>query len=884
MTEALSFPDFDQLTQDASQQGLKKSLSAFLNNATLQLDNAFRNGTPIRKLIQARAKIIDQLLTVAWQQLGFDEEISLIAVGGYGRGELHPQSDIDLLLLLSDANAEKYQTQISELLTLLWDLKLNVGHSVRTPQQCAEIAAHDITVVTSLMECRTLCGNEDLRAQMLELIAPENIWNAADFFIAKRDEQSARHKRHGINEYDLEPNIKESPGGLRDIHTIIWVAKRYFRADSVAELRHKALFSDQEYRDLRKGEELLWRVRYGAHLLAGRPQEKLQFDHQRELAELFGYEDNDERLAVEQFMQHYYRTVMQLRLINEVLMRHLEETILGGTSKEPITPINKQLQCRGRYLEVTHKRVFLENPSTLLEIFLEYGKNADVEGIRASTIRLIHSQCDLIDENFRADPNNRSLFMQIFQLTYRLSTTLQRMTRYGVLGKYLPEFDKIIGQMQHDLFHIYPVDVHTLQVLKNIRRLGRTNGQKEFPMPASVFQKMERKELVLIAALYHDIAKGRGGCHSTLGAVDIRNFAEHHGFTKREVNLLAWLVQNHLLMSQTSQKQDLTDPEVINKFAVKVQDMQHLDMLYVLTVADINATNPSLWNSWKASLMNQLYLEASKAFARGLENPADRKQRIKETREEALDILAARGFTPKEVFALWSNLGDDYFLRESAIDIAWHTEAIDEYNSDQPLILIRSNESNAAEGVTQIFIRTLDRDHTFAAIAAALDQVHLSIHDARLYTSAGGYTLDTFYVLDHNDQPIGHDEARFRLIRETINKELDLRDNYSDIVQRRTPRQLKHFPIATSTRLSHNLERGHSILEVTTADRAGLLASIGRIFVEFGIRVQNARIATLGERVEDIFFITDQSGSPLINEELAESLQQQIRQRIDQHI
>ena len=840
----------------------------------------FREGADIRTLVSERAQLFDQLLALAWQQFGFDDDISLIAIGGYGRGELHPQSDIDLLFLHGRKKDTHYRESIGQFLQLLWDLKLNVGHSVRTLAQCVKHAKEDITVATSLMETRTIAGDESWRQQLQDQMAPGKLWPAADFFIAKREEQVARHQRHGINEYDLEPNVKKSPGGLRDIQTIMWVAKRYYKVESREELRSRALFSDNEYRALLEGEELLWRVRFALHNITGRPQEVLHFDLQRQIAELFGYEDN-ERLAVEQFMQHYYRTVMQLRLINEVVMRHLQETIVSSKQKA-IVAINEHFQMRGKLLEVTHKKVFSEYPSGLLEIFVHLAKD-EAEGIRPSTIRQIQAHCHLIDEDFRNREQNQQLFLELFRQPHRLSTTLQHMTRYGVLGKYLPEFGKIVGQMQHDLFHIYPVDVHTLQVVKNIRRLDRTNASELFPVAAELYQKMEQKELLLITALYHDIGKGRGGNHSLLGAVDMREFAVRHQLPESDGDMMVWLVENHLMMSRTSQKEDISDPEVINKFASKVKNQRYLDMLYVLTVADVNATNPDLWNSWKASLMNQLYSEASNALARGSDDALDQQERVAENRRLALEKLQGKVST-EQVEKIWQPLGDDYFLREDAIDIAWHTEAILQYDSEQPMVLIKSVDSSATEGATQIFIRIKDQDNSFAAMAAALDQLELNIQGARLYNSSDGYTLDTFYVLDSNHQPIAKDPRHYRRIRQTILRELQLLDHYSDIVRRRTSRRLKQFPVTTTTKLSKAPSGDYSILEVTTADRSGLLALIGRIFVELGIRVQNAKISTLGERVEDVFYISDRNNRPITDPELGQQLQQAIRQRIDSQI
>ncbi len=872
-----------EFLQSLNQNNLKELLSSALAKVNRNLDERFRQGENVDTLIHQRAAFFDRMLYHAWQQFGFDDKISLVAVGGYGRGELQPHSDIDLLLLLAKDNGTDYQSRIEQFLTLLWDLRLDVGHSVRTIDQCVESARADITVATSLMECRTIAGDDTLREQMHDHTGPTYIWPATDFFAAKRDEQNARHARHGTTEYDLEPNVKESPGGLRDIQTVTWIARRYYHVQTLDQLKGKKFFSKKELNTLRRGEKFLRRVRYGLHMLSGRAQERLQFDLQRELADMFGYRDSKQRLGVEKFMQDYYRTVMQLRVLNEVFMQFLQEAVLKDPTEEVITPVNKHFQLRGGYLEARNNQVFAEHPAALLEIFLQLASTPNAKGLRASAIRQIQTHTNLIDDEFRNNIYHRKLFISLFRLENHLSTVLQLMTRYGVLGRYLPEFGRIVGRMQHDLFHIYPVDVHTLQVLKNIRLFGRKTGQEKFPLAATIYKKLEKKELLLIAGLYHDIAKGRGGDHSTLGARDVRAFATRHRMTKREGNILAWLVQHHLLMSQTSQKQDISDPEIINAFARQVQDQLHLDLLYALTVADINATNPDLWNSWKASLLSQLYIETGKALARGLENPVDRKQWIQDTRKQALELLKNDGVTRKEALALWENVGDEYFLQESATNIAWHTKAITEYDSDQPMVLIKSAEITATEGATQIFVRTKDRENIFAALAAALDRVHLSIHDAKLYNSTSGYTLDTFYVLDENNQPIGDNPARLRLIRRSVTKELKLLDKYSAIVRRRTSRQLKHFPVSTTTSLTNDKKKNYSILEVTTADRAGLLAQIGRIFVEFGIRVQAAKIATLGERVEDVFFITDSNGNMLGDKALVTELQQCIRQQIDSH-
>ena len=855
-----------------------------LNAANMHFDARFKEGDDIASLIHDRAQFIDLILHYAWHRFAWSEQITLIAVGGYGRGELHPRSDIDLLILMREEAAEDLESA-QALLLLLWDIGLDIGHSVRTIEQCIELAKDDITVATNLMECRALAGNPALCLELQKLTAPEHMWSAEDFFEAKWEEQQVRHAKHGNTEYNLEPNIKNAPGGLRDLQTIVWIAKRHFGVRTLKQLSAGEFFTEEEFALLLSTEDFLWKVRYGLHMIAGRAEERLLFDFQRELATLFGYQDSDESLAVEQFMHKYYRVVLSLRELNDVLLTYLKEQMDGTQQQTTITPINERFQLRNHYIEVTHPGVFEENASSLLEIFVLMGNNPDIVGVRAETIRLLREHRRLIDDDFRADPVNTGLFIELMQCKRGLVTQLKRMKRYNILGRYLPEFGQIIGQMQHDLFHIYTVDAHTLAVVQNMRRFAYPDAAEKFPLAAQIFKRLPRPELLYIAGLYHDIAKGRGGDHSTLGAVDALDFCLRHGLSKRSAKLVSWLVDKHLLMSSVSQKQDTNDPDVIHQFALEMGDQVHLDYLYALTVADINATNPTLWTTWRASLMRQLYSETKRALRRGLENPIDPQDWVEETQEQARKLLLAAQHDPNKVDKVWGYLGEDYFLRESADDIAWHTSAIIDHDSIDDLILVRETTSNEYEGATEIFIRTRDRDNVFAAVANALDQLQLSIQDARLYnTERGGYTIDTFYVLDDNNLPIGEDPLLVEKIRETLVSELSQVDDYSDIIKRRTPRQLKHFAIPTRTSLSNDIHTNTTVLEVISPDRPGLLALIARIFLDFNISLQNAKIATLGERVEDVFFITDHNGQPLSDPELCERLQDDICQQLDQQV
>ncbi|MDQ2075321.1 [protein-PII] uridylyltransferase [Marinimicrobium sp. ABcell2] len=850
--------------------------------AGAQFDARFREGEDIRTLIHERALFIDCILHYAWHQYSWPRGISLEAVGGYGRCELHPHSDIDLLLLTTSRDTLKQtQDNIEQLLTLLWDIGLEIGHSVRTLSECVDIAKDDITVATNLMESRTLAGDESLRHALLEETNADKLWPADQFFLAKWNEQIQRHQKYNDTEYNLEPNIKNAPGGLRDIQMIGWVAKRYFQVRTLRELDGKGFFTDAEFSLLQSGEEFLWRVRYGLHMIAGRAEERLLFDHQRELAKLFGYRDNSESLAVEQFMHRYYRLVMALRELNDVLLQFLHEVILQKGINKSVTSINERFQLRDRYIEAAHIYVFEETPSALLEIFVLMAQHPDIEGVRASTIRLMRENRHLIDEDYRNNPENTRLFIELLGHPAGLVEQLKRMSRYGILGLYLPEFGRVTGQMQHDLFHIYTVDAHTLKVVENLCNFLLPSAKEDFPIAAHIMKRLPKQELLYIAGLYHDIAKGRGGDHSTLGAVDAMEFCERHQISRRETRLVCWLVEQHLLMSAVSQKQDISDPDVIHNFALLIGDQTRLDYLYALTVADINGTNKELWNTWRASLMRQLYLETKRALRRGLENNIDKQDLIEETQQSALRKLARKQVASDISWKLWSDMGEEYFLRETAQDIAWHTEAMAQHSDEGPLILIKESTSRELEGATQIFVRSKGRKNVFAAVATALDQLNLNIQDARIYNSNSGYTLDTFFVLNQDGEPLGDDPPALRKIQRALEEELRLVDDYSEVITRRTPRRMKHFTMPTRTSISNDMISGHTVLEVISPDRPGLLACIGRIFLQFDILLQNAKIATLGERVEDIFFITDSDGEPLSDPAVCQSLQTEICRQLD---
>ncbi|WP_415889325.1 [protein-PII] uridylyltransferase [Neptuniibacter sp. SY11_33] len=851
------------------------------------LDDRFKAGEDIRKLIYGRAWEIDRILQVAWSQYPWPEDkISLIAVGGYGRGELHPHSDIDLLILLDDeVNAEDLHDSISAFLTTLWDINLDIGSSVRTLSECYKEAQSDITIATNLIESRTLTGNTDLHTQMYDRVTSEGAWTDKEFFLAKQKEQKERHKKTNNTEYNLEPNLKNSPGGLRDLQTIGWVSKRHFGSTYIRDLVEDGFLTETELDILNKGELYLWSVRYALHMLCNRREDRLLFDHQRTLAEFFGYKDEEGKLAVEQFMSKYYRIAMTMSEFNDMLLQHFDEAILRADEEQAIIPLNNRFQIHNDYLEVTHENTFEHQPFGLMELFVLLAQNPSIKGVRASTIRLIRDNRHKVDDEFRKDIRNTSLFMELLRSPERVSTELKRMTRYGILGRYLPQFGRIIGQMQHDLFHIYTVDAHTMKVIQKCRQFRHRDYREEFPICHRIVNQLPKIELLYIAGLFHDIAKGRGGDHSELGAEDVLEFCDEHHLGKWDSHLVSWLVRNHLLMSMTAQRKDISDPEVIHTFAQQVRDIVHLDYLYVLTIADINATNHTLWNSWRATLMRKLYTDTKRALRRGLENPINKEDRIEQIQHEAQILLDRQGVEKSTIHTLWSTIGDDYFLRETAQSIAEHTKAILEHTkADEPLILIRQTSHRVFEGATEIFIYSKDIKNLFAATVAAMDQLHLNIQDARIIVTDSGEVLNTYTVLSDDNTPLSENPSHLQSIKQRLIEELDDPDDYPDIIQRRVPRQMKLFATPTQVYLSNDPSAQQTVLEVITPDRPGLLARIGGIFAEHNLSVRKAKIASVGERVEDFFFITDEQGLPVSDPDLCQNLQDQICQQLDEHI
>ena len=823
-----------------------------LKQSQAHLQRLFDRGADIVDLIHQRAYFVDQVLAHLWSQhIPNDIPISLLAVGGYGRGELHPYSDIDLLILLQDSISEDPPESLSHFLTQLWDIGLEIGHSVRTINECRHLAEQDITIATNLLETRLLCGDNSLFMSLQQLTVTNKTWDEKQFYQNKLDEQRQRHLKYNDTANNLEPNLKESPGGLRDLHVISWIAQQHFSVSNLQGLHEKGFLATNEYEILEQAQHFLWRVRFLMHMLADRKQEKLMIDYQREIAIQLGYQDDENRLAVEHFMKAYYLCARRVEQMNELLVQLFEENIILAEQPRNITTINRRFQIHNGYLETINSGIFAFRPYAMLELFLILQQNPNIKGVRADTIRQIHAHLHLIDDAFRADIKSRSLFMEIIRQTSGISHEFRRMNKLGILGAYLPMFGVIVGQMQHDLFHTYTVDEHTLFLVRNLRRFSCEEFQDEFPLCSEVFYQLPKPELLYIAGLFHDIAKGRGGDHSKLGVVDATVFCKQHSLSTYDTDIIAFLVRHHLSMSATAQRYDIHDPDVIKKFARTVQTVNRLNYLYLLTVADIRATNENLWNGWRDSLLKQLYHMTRQWIEHEEDAAQNTQEKSHQQRQFALKALSNSPWPTESITQLWQYYDDDYFLRHSVEDIVRQTEQRLQQPDTNTLVKVRSYDDETKE----IFILTKDQPFIFAAIAAAIEQLQLNILDAKINTASNGDLLNTYIV----NGPERDDTDIIDSIRQQLNN-LDDINIYSPV---HTPRKMTLFKTAPVINFQVSEQNKHTILELYTHDRPGLISTVAQVFLQCGIQLFNAKLITLVDQVEDVFFITSDTGKPL---------------------
>jgi len=831
--------------------------SAFFRSALsisqAHLKTQFESGADIVELVHQRSHFVDEVLTKLWaQHLSDDIPIAMLAVGGYGRGELHPYSDIDLLLILAEAISDKPPESLSSFLTQLWDIGLEIGHSVRTINECRQQAQDDITIATNLLETRLLCGQQGLFDALHELTIHSKTWDTKAFYQKKLTEQKQRHLKYNDTANNLEPNLKESPGSLRDLHVISWIAQQHFDVQDLHGLHEKGFLAENEYRLLEESQRFLWKIRFALHLVAGRKQEKLMIDFQREIAGMLGYEDDEHRLAVEHFMKAYYICARHVEQMNELLVQLFEENIILAEQAREIKPVNRRFQIHNGYLETINSGIFAFYPYAMLELFLILQQNPDIKGVRANTIRQLHAHLHLIDDDFRNDIKSRSLFMEIMRQPLAITHEFRRMNKLGVLGAYLPNFGVIVGQMQHDLFHTYTVDEHTLFLVRNLRRFSCDEYRDEFPLCSEVFYELPKSELLYIAGLFHDIAKGRGGDHSKLGVVDATAFCEHHSLSTFDTDIVTFLVRHHLTMSATAQRYDIHDPDVVQKFSRTVGTLDRLNYLYLLTVADIRATNEHLWNAWRDSLLRQLY-NMTKQYLIQSESLAQNKQeKSQQQRELALGKIVGEQWPEPIVQALWQHYDDDYFLRHSVDEIVRQTEQRLENPNTNTLIKVRSFDD---DGTVEVFILTKDQPYIFAAIVSGLEQLQFNILDAKINTASNGDLLNTFIV---NDSDCSESE-----ISQTLMNKLSQLKEIPDYSPEHIPRKMKLFKTAPVVNFQKSEQDKNTILELYTHDRPGLISTVAHVFIECGIRLYNAKLVTLVDQVEDVFFITNSADEPL---------------------
>lgn len=840
------------------------TLKAQFQQLLEQQKQDFLANVPVAELVYQRTDYMDALLARLWHHFGFDQSpLALVAVGGYGRRELHPLSDIDLLLLCQ-APLNAYQQQsLSDLLTLLWDLKLEVGHSVRTVEECIDVGLDDLTVATNLQESRLLCGDSQLFEALEARVHHNSFWPSERFYQAKVDEQKARHRRYHDTAYKLEPDLKLSPGSLRDIHTLSWIARRHFGATSLREMSDFGFLTDAEYRELNECQNVLWRIRFALHLELRRYDNRLTFAHQTSVAELLGYRGDGNR-AVETMMKDFFRTLGRVGELNKMLLQIFDQVIIDNGRSGEVDVLSDDFQRCGRTIEARKPALFQARPETILDMMLHIADDTSIEAIAAPTLRQLRTARRRLNHFLCQQDDAREKFMALIRHPNALHKAFGLMHRHGVMSAYLPQWSQIVGQMQFDLFHVYTVDEHTIRLLKHMRLFDDEANRERHPICCDVFPRLARRELLLVAAIFHDIGKGRGGDHSEIGAIESHDFCLDHGLSKPEANIVSWLVRNHLLMSVTAQRRDIYDPDVITDFAKEVRDEERLDLLLCLTVADINATNPDLWNSWKRTLIAELYYSTQKALRRGLENPPDVRERIRHNKHLAAAMLRKQGHSPREIEVLWQRFKADYFLRHTHKQIAWHSEHLLHHADDKPLVLV---SKKATRGGTEIFVYCQDRPSLFARVVAALDKKNLSVHDAQVMTSKDGHALDTFMVLDQNDDAISID--RHPRIIDGVGKALNETGKIT-IPKRRSPQKLQHFSVKTQVLFLPTKNGRRTLMELVALDTPGLLARVGAVFARQNVSVHAAKITTIGERAEDFFIVTDLDNQALTSEHQAQ--------------
>ena len=758
-----------------------------------------------------------------------------------------------------------------------------VGHSVRSVKDCVKEARADITVMTNLLEARLLVGTPRVLELLDDKLRNARLWPSDRFFSAKYTEQQERHAAYQDTAYSLEPNLKESPGGLRDLHTILWVYNRHFGVRSFREMKEQGHLNNDEYRLLIRARNMLWKLRCGLHLNNGRREDRLLFDNQRRLASDYGYQDTDSHLAVEQLMKRYYRTAKLVIYLNEVLLSHYRVNHSTRFSLGVSRSVGQGFQVKNKMIQARKDDLFKRRPAALLELFRIMQQNR-IDDIHPDTIRAIRANIGLVTPKFRADPECKQLFLDLFKdPRIGLSTVLSRMNAYGVLGAYLPIFGAIVGQMQHDLFHVYTVDGHTLMVIQNLVNLREKNS--EYPQVSTLFETLYKPERVLIAALFHDIAKGRGGDHSVLGEPDAYRFCIDHQLTEYDAELVGWLVRNHLIMSHFSQRRDISDPKVISEFAEIVGDHEYLDNLYLLTHADIRGTSPKVWNAWKGQLLMELYQATSQALHRGEARPINEQAHVEDDKAQAIERLQKQlgnDFTQElgeRVQEFWSTLPNDYFIRNEPFYIAWHAASLCRASAiEQPIVSARFSERLEAN---MVFVFAAEAADLLTKVMLGFDELELNIIQAQLQASENGFALYSFNVTT-SDQGALLDTDQLKKVEFHLRQSI-LRPASDKLIARRSAsRALKHFPIDTKILFSQSHPQ-YTVMEVIAQDQPGLLHNVALVLQRHKIKAVSAKIATFGERAEDVFFIQMPGGTPVLDEQVLATLEQALQDALNKN-
>jgi len=804
-------------------------------------------------LLRQHTQLVDRTVKALWGETGVSSGAALVATGGYGRGELYPSSDIDLLVLLAQEPTERERGALERLIGRFWDIGLEIGHSVRTVEGCVEAAAGDITIRTTLLESRFLAGSRSLFRSLEAALA-----TAADpisFFKAKKLEQEQRHAKHQDTPYALEPNLKEAPGGLRDLQTIQWIARASSIGRRWSDLVAHGLIERGEALQLGKLERHLQDLRIRLHYLAGRREDRLVFDLQSALAAQSGHKDTEARRASEALMQRYYQTAKVVTQLNTILLQNLEARLAPRPDTEP-RALNERFEVRSELLHIRQEKTFAREPSAILECFLLMMQHQELRGMTARTLRALWRARFSINSSFRKDPAARLLFLHILQQPRGIVHEFRRMNQYGILGRYLPEFGRIVGQMQHDLFHVYTVDQHILMVIRNLRRFTMPEFAHEFPLCSELMAGFERRWLLYVAAIYHDIAKGRGGDHSELGAGEARGFAKRHGLSKEDAELVEFLVERHLAMSHVAQKQDVYDPDVVKAFAGLVGTERRLVALYLFTVADIRGTSPKVWNAWKGKLLEDLF-RATRRTLTG--EPLARDAALAEKQAEAARLLRLYALSDGVKDRLWASLDTAYLLRHDPQEIAWQTRNL-HYRLDTGKPVVKARLAPFGEGL-QVMIYTRDREALFARICGYFERAGFNIMEAKVHTTRAGYALDTFVVMGQGRD--AHYQDRISMIEAELPEELQSGAPLGPPRGGRLSRRVRHFPISPAVNIRPDERGAYHALTVVAADRPGLLYGIARTLARYRINLQTARVNTLGDRAEDVFLISGEAlGNP----------------------